>query len=180
MARLEPLKPEEMSEDQKIIADEIIASRGKIAGPFIPWLRNAELADSNRKLGSFCRFNTSLSPRLSEFIILIVARKWNIYLEWQVHKSIAIEAGMSSDIIEALRVGVDPLFINKDEEIIYKFCYELLENKCVSDKVYGLALREFGSSMIVDIVAIVGYYCNVAMTLNAFEISPENGDKIFS
>ena len=73
MARLEPLKPDEMSEDQKIIADEIIASRGEIAGPFIPWLRNAELADSNKKLGSFCRFNTSLSPRLSEFIILIVA-----------------------------------------------------------------------------------------------------------
>ena len=179
MARLEPLKPDEMSEDQKIIADEIIASRGEIAGPFIPWLRNAELADSNKKLGSFCRFNTSLSPRLSEIIILIVARKWNIYLEWQVHEPLAIEAGMSSDVIEALRVEVNPLFINKDEEIIYQFCCELLENKCVSDKLYDVALREFGSPMLVDIVAIVGYYCNVAMTLNAFEISPENRDKIF-
>ena len=180
MARLEPLKSDEMSEDQKIIADEIIESRGKISGPFIPWLRNAELADSNKKLGAFCRFNTSLSPRLSEFIILIVARKWNIYHEWQVHSPLAIEAGVSPDVIEALRVEADPVFMNKDEEIIYQFCCELLENKCVSDKLYDISLREFGSPTLVDIVAIVGYYCNVAMTLNAFEIFPENGDKVFS
>jgi len=180
MARLEPLKIDEMSEDQKKIADEIIKSRGKVAGPFIPWLRNAELADSNKKLGAFCRFNTSLSPRLSEFIILIVARKWNIYLEWQVHRPLAIEAGMSTDVIEALRVKVVPLFVNKDEEIIYQFCCELLENKSVSDGLYDTALREFGAPKLVDIVAIVGYYCNVAITLNAFEIFPENGDEVFS
>jgi 4-carboxymuconolactone decarboxylase len=177
MSRIETLDYDTMSPEQKLIADEIIASRGKVVGPFIPWLRNADLADRSQKLGAYCRYETSLPPRLSELAILILARDWTIQMEWNAHKPIALEAGTDPDLIDAIAERKTPIFKNHDEEVIYNFSTELLQNKKVSKETYAATLEEFGEATLVDLVAILGYYSNVAMVLNTFEMLPANGAK---
>ncbi|MBT3988891.1 MAG: carboxymuconolactone decarboxylase family protein [Rhodospirillaceae bacterium] len=175
MSRIETLDYDTMSPEQKKIADDIIASRGKVVGPFIPWLRNADLADRSQKLGAYCRYETSLPPRLSELAILILAREWTVQIEWNAHKPIALEAGTDPDLIDAIAQRETPSFKNKDEEVIYKFSTELLQNKKVSDETYSAAVEELSEPTVVDLVAILGYYSNVAMVLNTFEMLPADG-----
>ena len=46
--------------------------RKKLNGPFAIWLQAPEFGDLAQRLGAHVRFNTSLSPRQSEFAILCI------------------------------------------------------------------------------------------------------------
>ena len=48
-------------------------------------------------------------------------------------------------------------------------CTQMLQTRRISDATYQRALKTFGEQMLVDLVAIMGYYCLVSVTLNAFE-----------
>jgi 4-carboxymuconolactone decarboxylase len=175
MVRIKPLDYGKMSSEQKEVADDIIASRGKIVGPFIPWLRSAKLADRTQKLGAYCRYESSLASRLSELAILIVARDWTIQLEWNAHKPIALKAGIEISIINAIANRTVPIFKNNEEEVVYNFSKEILEVKNISDGTYLNAVNILGELGVVDLLAILGYYCSVGMVLNTFKILPEDG-----
>ena len=75
--------------------------RGRVAGPLRIWMRNPELAANAQALGQYARFDSSLSPRLSELAILIAARYWSAQFEWVHHVPSARDAKISEDIIFA-------------------------------------------------------------------------------
>src|SRR5450631_1065484 len=101
--RMPPLSMDAMNDVQRKAAEELIAGpRGAVFGPFIPLLRSPELMDRLQKVGEFLRFKNSLSPRISEFVMLIVSREWTQQFEWQTHVPLAIKAGLSQDIVDAL------------------------------------------------------------------------------
>jgi len=176
MARLKSLTYEEMTDEQKRAHDEILSGpRTRIGGPMNAWFRNPELAGLAQRLGAFCRFQTSLPPKLSELAILIVSRDWTAEVEWSVHQPIAVEAGIDEAITEAIRKRQRPEFENRDEEVLYNFASELMANKSVSDDVYAATLAEFGEATVVELVAVLGYYTSVAMVLNAFGELPADG-----
>src|SRR5690554_801816 len=82
---------------------------------------------------AFCRYNTDLPLRLSELAILVTAARWKSQAEWYIHYPIAIDAGMSEDVAEAIRTGSTPKCDDPDEEVVYAFAIELYEDKRVSD-----------------------------------------------
>ena len=171
MSRLPAIDPEAMSLEQRQVYDDIISGpRGKLQGPFNSWLRSPELCSRAQLLGEFCRFNSSLPPRLSELAILTVARHMTCQVEWYLHEPIARNAGISTDIIEAIKERQTPEFANDDERAIYTVVKELIESHRMSDGAYSDALAHFDECGIVDLVGIVGYYIFVALTLNGFEI----------
>src|SRR5437879_6578939 len=74
--RFKPLSLEEMTPDQKRVAEGIVSGPRKgMRGPFNALLRSPELADRAQKLGEYVRFNTSIPPRLNELAILLTARR---------------------------------------------------------------------------------------------------------
>ncbi len=103
-------------------------------------------------------------------MILIVARHWTSQFEWYSHEGQALKAGVTADVIEALRHGRAPAFARDDEQIIYDYATELLEKKSVGEASYQRALDLFGTVGVVELTALLGYYVMVAMTLNAHEI----------
>ena len=109
MSRLAKLDPENFDQEQKAIYDNIIAGpRGTVPAPLTVWLRRPELARHAQALGSYCRYGTTLSPRLSELAIMLMGRHWLAEYEWEVHKPFALKAGLSEDILnrsEERRVG---------------------------------------------------------------------------
>ncbi len=181
MARLKSLALEEMTGDQKRAHDEILKGpRTRIGGPMNAWFRNPELAGLSQRLGAFCRFNTSLPARLSELAILIVSREWTAEVEWWVHQPIAVKAGIDAAVTEAIAKRQRPQFDNRDEEVLYDFASELMQNKSISDETYAAALAEFGEVTVVELVAVLGYYTSVAMVLNAFGELPADGSRPLS
>jgi len=171
MTRLPPLDLEAMSPEQRQVHDDIISGpRGKIQGPFNAWLRSPELCGRAQQLGAFCRFNSSLPPRLSELAILTVARHMTCQVEWYLHEPIARKAGVSDEVIEAIKGRQPPTFVNEEERVVYKAAKELLESHRMSDEAYSDALAHIDERGVVDLVGIIGYYIFVALTLNGFEV----------
>ena len=98
MSRLKEIIYDEMTTEQKSLHDEILAGpRSRIAGPMNGWFRNPELGSLIQKVGAYCRYNTSLDPKLSELTILIVARHWNQSVEWNAHQPLALKAGLKPE-----------------------------------------------------------------------------------
>src|SRR5882757_8864247 len=64
----------------------------KMYGPLGVWIHAPTFGELAQKLGGHCRFNTSLSPRLSEFAIIVTARQWRAQYEWQAHAVLAEKA----------------------------------------------------------------------------------------
>ena len=76
---------------------------------------------------------------------------------------------MEEHIIQALAAGKRPQFTTAEDSVVYELSTELLTTRRISDATYRRALDTFGMQTLVDLVAIVGYYCMVSTTLNAFE-----------
>ena len=56
--------------------------------------------------------------------------------------------------------------MQKDEEAVYNFCTELLNQKQVTDATFRAARDALGEPGVVDLMAVVGYYNLVCMFLN--------------
>jgi 4-carboxymuconolactone decarboxylase len=178
MSRLAPLDLNNLTPEQKKVADAIVSGpRGGLRGPFEAWLRAPELAQRAQLLGEYCRFGTTLSKDLSELTILITGKHWKAQFEFWAHTRLGREAGLDEAIIEAIRIGQEPSFRSDRERLLYEFVTEYLRTNRVSGETYGRALAEFGERGLVDIIGIVGYYGLVSMTLNVFEVALPAGER---
>jgi 4-carboxymuconolactone decarboxylase len=165
--RLPPIPESQQTETQKkAIAEFTAARKTGISGPFVPLLRSPEVMNRARAMGDYLRFNSVLPPRLSEFAILITARYWTQNYEWDAHNQLALQGGLSADIIKAIADGRRPDKMAADEEVLYTFCDELHRNQSISDATYARAVSTFGEQGVIDIVGISGYYTLLAMVLN--------------
>jgi 4-carboxymuconolactone decarboxylase len=129
-------------------------------------LRSPEVMNRARAMGDYLRFTSVLPPRLSEFAILITARKWTQNYEWDAHSQLALQGGLAADIVKAIADGRRPDKMAVDEDVLYTFCDELHRNQSISDATYARAVSVFGEQGVIDIVGISGYYTLLAMVLN--------------
>jgi 4-carboxymuconolactone decarboxylase len=181
MSRLPKLDPATMSPEQLEAYDAIRnGPRGVVQGPLEAWLNSAGLAARAQALGAFCRFGSSLPPRLSELAILITGAYWQAGFEWHIHAPIGIKAGLDPAMVETLRTGAAPSFVQPDEAAIYAFATELLHHHTVSDATYQRTLSLLGVTATVDLVGVLGYYGLISMTIKAFELKvPEGASEPF-
>jgi 4-carboxymuconolactone decarboxylase len=177
MFRIPDIDESALSAEQKKVYDTIVAGpRGVVRGPLRIWLHSAPLAERAQELGAFCRYHSSLPPRLSELAILVTAAFWRAGYEWKVHAPQALAAGIDGAIVEAIRRNRKPRFDQADAAAVHAFARELLETRQVSEATFAEARAELGVRGLVDLVGILGYYGLISMTITAFEVRPEGDD----
>jgi 4-carboxymuconolactone decarboxylase len=165
--RMPPLDAAAMNEAQRKAAQALAAGpRGGVKGPFIALLRSPELMDRLQQVGEYLRFRSSLEPRISEFLMLVVARAWSQQFEWAVHVPLALKAGVNAQTVQSLSEGRRPRDMASDEAIAYDFCEELSRTRGLSDATYRKAVEQFGEAGVIDMVGVVGYFTTVSMVLN--------------
>jgi len=160
----------DLSPRQQEISDRITSRRGGTRGPFLVWLRSPELCEKVEALGAYCRFESSLDPRLRELSLLIAARHWDAQYSWNAHVGKAADLGVSRDSLTALAEHREPHFTSKDEDIVYRFSSEILGDHFVSDATFAAALAELGEQGIVDLIGSLGNFSMLAMLLNACQV----------
>ena len=176
MSRLSPLDLTKLDAKQQAIYDAIATGPRKgVRGPFLAWLHRSGLAEHAQALGRYCRYDTCLPPRLSELAIMIMGRIWLAEYEWAAHKPFALQAGITLEIIDAIRNGVRPGFSQTDEELVYDFVTTLHATKDIDEALYARAVSILGEGGVVDLVGIVGYYTLISMTIKVFDIPPHAG-----
>ena len=177
--RLATIPPERYDAEQKRAAAEFLEARKvPLSGPFEPLMHSPVLMSDARAMGDYLRYHSAIGNRLSEFVILVVAREWSQDYEWSVHAPIARQQGIAQEIVDAIADGRRPAGMSDDEEICYEFSIELNRTRRVSDRTYARALKRFGDKGVVDIVGINGYYTLLAMTLNTARTPTAEGPKL--
>ncbi len=177
MTRFAEVNPAALTPIQRTVYDALIAGpRGAVQGPFHVLLRSPELCARAQALGAFLRFDSALSPRLSELSILVTARFWTAQFEWYMHAKFAAEGGLSGEIIETIRLGHDPRGLMQADEIaVYDFAVATHERHGVEDAVYAAAHAQLGEAGVVDLVGLLGYYTMISMLLNCYEVPVPGG-----
>lgn len=180
MSRLTPRTPAEMRPEQLELFTRMAEGRpgtedGHIGGPFDAWGLNPNIGRRIWQLGGTIRFKPSIDRRYIELAILITGQLWQAQFEWFAHEPMARDAGLPEPVIQAIKVGTEPIFDDAGDEAAWRFCTTLHRDHEVDDATYAAAVEVFGEEGVADLVSTSGFYVLVCMTLNAFEVDLPEG-----
>src|SRR5207244_13115676 len=93
--------------------------RGGITGHLGGMMVSPTLGDLDQKAIAYARFSGregfgSVTPKLNELAILIVAKHWSAEYVWNAHHQAGVRAGLPADVVEAIRVGERPAEMERD------------------------------------------------------------------
>jgi 4-carboxymuconolactone decarboxylase len=170
---------DKMTDAQKKAVADYKAIRGAdLTGP--PWsvlLRVPDHVVPALQIRMHYLNKSVLGPHLTEFAILIGARRWTNNWEWNAHAPAAATAGVKPDVIAALSEGRRPDGLSDDEAIVYDLSTELQSNQSISDRTYTRAVAKFGEPGVVEMASIQGYYTYLAMVMNAARVGVQPNAK---
>jgi 4-carboxymuconolactone decarboxylase len=146
-----------------------------VQGPLAVWLHRPQLADRAQSLGAYCRYGSSLSPRLSELAILVTARVWGSEYEWWAHKKHGLKAGLAPEIIESIRTRAIPALTDPEDQAVYDVATTLNRDRKLDAGLYQRAVGILGEGRMIDLVGVLGYYTLISMTINTFEVPIPDG-----
>ena len=156
-----------MTPEQARAAEEFRKLRGVDPfGPFIPLLQSPELMTRVSALGEYLRFRSALPPRLSELAILITAAHWRQQYEWDEHAPIALQAGISQSVLDAVWKGDAPDGLDIHQQAIHDLCVAVHRDRTVFRALHDRVQVALGEQATIDAIAICGYYALLAMVLN--------------
>lgn len=173
------LGPDDLDENQLSLWRYIVegprgasigAAPSALPGPFGPWLHLPTFGRSAAEMGEILRLRSVLPGDLREIAILTVGARWKAEFEFWAHAQIALREGVDEPIVHALRDGTDPPFATSEQRLVHDVAVELLETGTLSEKIRGQAGQALGWPATVELVALVGFYCMVSFTLNAFGV----------
>lgn len=176
MSRLPLLEPEKLSPQARRVYDAIAAAHnGIVRGPWQVELRVPEVAEATHALYDRLCVNPTIGKRLFELAVLVVARHWSSQFEWFAHEHQALDAGVSREVVEAIRERRVPPFARDDERLVYELVTEINETHTLGAASYARGLAAFGEERLVELVAATGTYTMIAMQLNVFDVTLPDG-----
>jgi len=166
--RMPPVPVDKMTEAQKDAAKQLASTprTAGLNGPFVPLLRSPELMNRLQRVGEYLRYQSPLKAELRELAIIMTARHWTQQYEWDAHFPLGVSAGLKREIGLAIAEGRHPEGMSDEEDMIYNFVTEILQNHGVSDATYARVLGKFGEQSVVDVTGLVGYYSALGMVMN--------------
>ena len=167
---------EERSEYESLVRARKPRPDGSIGGPFDPWLLNPELSHRLRGLGGMLWERTSLDRGIVELAISITGWYWKANVEWASHAPRAVEYGIPQAVIDDVYAGRRPSGA-EEHELTYDVCMEMQANHRLPLSLYRRAVEAFGERGLAEMMAVIGYYTLVSMSLNAFEVEVAPGTK---
>jgi 4-carboxymuconolactone decarboxylase len=182
-SRLPKFAPTDLNDAQRELYDTIAGgpraagpqlfaltdSAGCLNGPFNAMLLAPALGHALQNLGAAIRYRTSLSGRVREMAILLVAARWDSAFERYAHEPIGAAAGLTSDELAALRAGKAPELPDASERVAVELVRALLDGD-VDDATYAAAVTTIGDQAVFEMTTLVGYYATLALQLRVFRV----------
>ncbi|HEY2706836.1 MAG TPA: hypothetical protein VGI95_02175 [Caulobacteraceae bacterium] len=166
---LAAFKPERRAEYDRFLQTRKPRGDGSLGGPFDPWLTNHELFHRLTGLGGMLWARTSLDRGLVELAICVTGKFWEANVEWTAHAPRAIEFGVAAEVLDEILAGRRPKG-RPEDELVYDLCQTMHETHALPKPLYDAGVAAFGERGVAELMAVIGYYTLVSMTLNAFEV----------
>lgn len=178
MPRLTPITSRsQVAAKSRGIADAIVKSRGGLAGPFSMFMHCPELASRAAHLGAYVRFEGKLDMRVRVLAAMVAAREFEAIYVWGAQSGSARRMGVPEKTITAIRNNHSRSIPPADLQIV-KFTRDLLRKHRISTKDMSAIRKRFGDDELIELTGSIGYYCMLAMTVNACELDAREGMEI--
>ena len=176
MARIKQITSKnEVSDQHHEIFDSIASSRGRISGPFSVLLHSPEVAGRAAHLGAYIRFESLLEDDEREVAIITAAREMNCNYEWAAHVPIAMEAGVTQEVVNVINKRTSTNKVAPNYSLVIQYARQLINDKKVDQETFDQAISKYGEQGVTELTAAIGYYGMLACALNVFEVTPDSG-----
>jgi 4-carboxymuconolactone decarboxylase len=148
---------------------------GGFIGPPNAWLLSPPLGRVLERIGWAMRHELQLSDRACEIAILLVAFHRDSPFELYAHRKAGRAAGLTDAEIEGLATRTPPTFESDEERHVFTTTLAILDKQTLDDDEYAAAVAGLGERGLFELVALVGYYDQVATQLAVFGVQPPAG-----
>jgi alkylhydroperoxidase family enzyme len=153
-------------------AFSLVHPEGGLIGPPNAWLLSPPLARVFERIGGTMRYDLQLSNRACEIAILLLAFHRDSPFELYAHRKAGRAAGLTDEEIEGLATRTPPAFHSDEEQVVFTTTLAILDKQTLSDEEYAAAVAGLGERGLFELVALVGYYDQVATQLAVFGVVP--------
>jgi 4-carboxymuconolactone decarboxylase len=181
--RLTPIPPPELSEEQRPCYDDMkaviekhftgfkaIREDGALIGPWTPWLRWPQYGRPIWDLVKALSLAPTLPPAMREIAILVTGAKFHAAYQIYAHVVGAEQRGLPDGKIATIVAGQRPPDLSRDEGIVYDLVSALIAGSVLPELTYRQVHDRFGGAATAELIYLVGLYCLVAVTLNAYDV----------
>lgn len=171
MARLPIATRESVPESQRAIFDEMVQGLGSVPryGPGSVMIHVPKAHQLATGLNHYLRDESSLPKKIQELAMLVTARELDCQHIWNAHAASARQAGVPSEIVDALRDGKALPDLAPDEAAVVHYGREFFRTHRVSRGAFQSALEQFGRQGVVELGLIMGNYSLLALLINSFD-----------
>ena len=167
---------EQVAEGQRHHYDSIVESRGSVGAPYYYLMHSPDLAARTAHLLGYARFESVLPHHIKELAVCTAAREMDCVYEWAAHEGDALEAGVSSEVVTAVRDKKDLQHLTREEMVIVSFVQQLLRSPHrISDATFREIHTLLGDAYVADLAGVIGAYVALACSLNAFDVPTPEG-----
>jgi 4-carboxymuconolactone decarboxylase len=161
---------DKMTPEQQEGYRSLLESRGKLPGPAKIYVHNPKLAKVFGPFGAHFRGPYSLSEREREIAVCVVNSKFHTAYATNAHERAAKAAGLPNDKVEAILSGLPTSFTDTREQVVYEMAICLTNSRWVSKGLYERAIEALGHVGATDVIALMGFYAAVSMTLAFYDV----------
>jgi len=172
MARVEHITEKaQLPSEWHPLYDRIAAARGRVAGPYSILLHTPAVADRVDQLSAALRSQVEVSTADFVLTALAVARTKDCLFVWSVQAPAARRAGISDDVINAVR-DRSSSGLSDDQKDIVSFAQQLAGANRVDQAVFDRLKEGHGARCLVELTTIAGHFGLICGVNNAFEVPP--------
>jgi 4-carboxymuconolactone decarboxylase len=142
---------------------------GVLEGPFNGFLLSPVLGDALQRVGAAVRYGSSLSDRVREMAILVVAAHWDSVFERTAHEAVGRAAGLTESEMRDIREGRSPALEDAHEAACLAVTRSLVEGD-VDDETWAAWLPPLDQETVFELSTLVGYYATLALQMRVFRV----------
>ncbi len=147
---------------------------GALMGPWNPWLHQPKLGAPIWRLNMVLAAEAVLPARVREVAIMVVGARFGAAYETYAHAAVGKAVGLDDKVVAEICAGQRPIGLSKNEEVAYDVANALVGGSPLPDDLYRRAVMAFGEPGAAELFYLVGFYCLVSVTLNAFDVPLPN------
>jgi alkylhydroperoxidase family enzyme len=182
--RVEPLPPEEFTEEAQEIADNLRAFFGSkeesVPKTFATMFKHPGLYKGQMQLGLELNQNGALPPREREMVILRTAWLVRSPFEWGEHVTYGKRLGLTSEEIERITQGSSAQGWNEHDRAVLRGVEELLGDYALSDETWATLGKSWSEKQLMELPGLVGSYTLTAMLYSTLRFGLMPGNEGFS
>lgn len=153
--------------------DSIEDSRGSVRGPYSVLMNSPELAGRAAHLGSYIRFESTLTGPIRELAILTTVREFECPYPWSGHVSLALDEGVSEETIEVIADDTSVASLDEIEQLVIRFGRQLLRDTRIDDAIFDGVKERLGTHGVIELAGTIGYYSTMSCVLNAVDFGDQ-------